>query len=165
MKNSKKETQMSDLKPCPFCGTSNEKHNNIVKLYDDEYYAYEYCNACGARVYANWNTRPIEDALRKEIAQLQADNRSLVEQMNQMALKQNQTEVIEWHKRSEELLEMPSGNTSIKPMVGVYRIATVSSLKKIESISLSYDSEKERLRQIYLRANSCNNNVNSDTNN
>jgi hypothetical protein len=62
-------------------------------------------------------------------------------------------------------IEMPSGNTSIKPMVGVYRIATVSSLKKIESISLSYDSEKERLRQIYLRANSCNNNVNSDTNN
>jgi len=87
MKNSKKETQMSDLKPCPFCGTSNEKHNNIVKLYDDEYYAYEYCNACGARVYANWNNRPIEDALRKEIAQLQADNRSLVEQMNQMAMR------------------------------------------------------------------------------
>ena len=78
---------MSDLKPCPFCGTSNEKHNNIVKLYDDEYYAYEYCNACGARVYANWNNRPIEDALRKEIAQLQADNRSLVEQMNQMAMR------------------------------------------------------------------------------
>jgi len=86
---------MSDLKPCPFCGTSNEKHNNIVKLYDDEYYAYEYCNACGARVYANWNTRPIEDALRKEIAQLQADNRSLVEQMNQMVLKPNQ-EIIEY---------------------------------------------------------------------
>ena len=82
-----KEKLMSDLKPCPFCGTSNEKHNNIVKLYDDEYYAYEYCNACGARVYANWNNRPIEDALRKEIAQLQADNRSLVEQMNQMAMR------------------------------------------------------------------------------
>jgi hypothetical protein len=71
MKNSKKETQMSDLKPCPFCGTSNEKHNNIVKLYDDEYYAYEYCNACGARVYANWNTRPIEDALQARIDELE----------------------------------------------------------------------------------------------
>lgn len=62
-------------------------------------------------------------------------------------------------------IDMPSVNTSIKPMVGVYRIATVSSLKKTESINLSYDSEKERLRQIYLKANSCNNNVNSDTNN
>ena len=71
MKNSKKETQMSDLKPCPFCGTSNEKHNNIVKLYDDEYYAYEYCNACGARVYANWNNRPIEDALQARIDELE----------------------------------------------------------------------------------------------
>ena len=67
----KKETQMSDLKPCPFCGTSNEKHNNIVKLYDDEYYAYEYCNACGTRVYANWNNRPIEDALQARIDELE----------------------------------------------------------------------------------------------
>ena len=164
---------MSDLKPCPFCG--KEPNQMTAELGDRPCFYYECENPkCQAaemgwhdteqEAIDAWNTRPIEDALRKEIAQLQADNRSLVEQMNQMALKQNQ-EVIEWHKRSEELLEMPSGNTSIKPMVGVYRIATVSSLKKIESISLSYDSEKERLRQIYLRANSCNNNVNSDTNN
>ena len=38
---------------------------------------------------------PIEDALRKEISQLQADNISLVEQVNQMALKPNQA-VIEY---------------------------------------------------------------------
>ena len=37
----------------------------------------------------------IEVALRKEIARLQADNRSLVEQMNAMALKPNQA-VIEY---------------------------------------------------------------------
>ena len=40
-------------------------------LYDDEYYAYEYCNACGARVYANWNNRPIEDALQARIDELE----------------------------------------------------------------------------------------------
>lgn len=62
-------------------------------------------------------------------------------------------------------VDTPSVNTSIKPMVGVYRVATVSSLRKTESINLSYDSEKERLRQIYLKANSCNDNVDSDTNN
>jgi hypothetical protein len=38
-------------------------------------------------------------SLEAEVAQLQADNRSLVEQMNQMALKPNQ-EIIEWHQHS-----------------------------------------------------------------
>ena len=102
---------MSDLKPCPFCG------GNEVQLYIDDglgvfsYYYEIICRHCGLSnksIYANrdrvenaaikhWNTRPIEDALRKEISQLQADNRSLVEQVNQMALKPNQ-EVIEWHE-------------------------------------------------------------------
>ena len=40
-------------------------------------------------------------SLEAEIAQLQADNRSLVEQVNQMALKPNQ-EIIEWHNYPEE---------------------------------------------------------------
>ncbi len=106
---------MSDLKPCPFCG------GNEVKLYIDDglgvfsYYYEIVCRHCGLNnksIYANrdrvenaaikhWNTRPIEDALRKEIAKLQAENRSLVEQMNQTALKPNQ-EVIEWHKYPDE---------------------------------------------------------------
>ena len=89
MKNSKKETQMSDLKPCPFCGTSNEKHNNIVKLYDDEYYAYEHCNACGARVYANWNNRPIEDALQARIDELEKLNRAALERLTEHACPPN----------------------------------------------------------------------------
>lgn len=37
------------------------------------------------------------DNLKAQIAKLQADNRSLVEQMNKMALKPNQ-EIIEWHQ-------------------------------------------------------------------
>ena len=40
-------------------------------------------------------------SLEAENAKLQADNRSLVEQVNQMAMNQNQ-EVIEWHKYPEE---------------------------------------------------------------
>ena len=97
---------MSDLKPCPFCG------GNEVQLYIDDdrtaeelglfsYYREIVCRHCGLSnksIYANrdrvenaaikhWNTRPIEDALRKEIAQLQTDNRSLVEQMNKMAMR------------------------------------------------------------------------------
>ena len=96
MKNSKKETQMSDLKPCPFCG--KDPNQTTAELGDRPCFYYECENPkCHAaemgwhdteqEAIDAWNTRPIEDALRKEIAQLQADNRSLVEQMNQMAMK------------------------------------------------------------------------------
>lgn len=49
---------MSDeLKPCPFCGTT------IPHPQRNGFY---YC------VRANWNTRPIEDALRWQIVELKA---------------------------------------------------------------------------------------------
>ena len=92
---------MSDLKPCPFCGCEVQ----LCNIDDDglggfSYYYEVVCLNCGLSnksIFANsdrvenaaikhWNARPIEDALRKEIAQLQADNRSLVEQMNKMAM-------------------------------------------------------------------------------
>ena len=69
---------MSELKPCPFCGekatldysvTPNRKHWFIT------------CDCCGMmyqdtlsqRKYVKdgWNTRPIEDALNKRIAELE----------------------------------------------------------------------------------------------
>ncbi len=99
------------LKPCPFCDASVTLENNqsFKNPNSDTLYWIE-CSKCMAfdfesytsanRCISAWNTRPIEDALRKEIAQLQADNRSLVEQMNKMALKPNQ-EIIEWHECSE----------------------------------------------------------------
>ena len=125
---------MSNLKPCPFCG--KEPNQKGTELGDRPCFYYECENPkCGAsemgwhgteqEAIDAWNNRPIEDALRKEIAQLkkyklelnaqcfhkdetilvlknritelQADNISLVEQVNQMALKPNQ-EIIEWHK-------------------------------------------------------------------
>jgi Lar family restriction alleviation protein len=97
---------MSDLKPCPFCG--KEPNQTSTELGDRPCFYYECDNPkCGATEMGwhnteqeardAWNNRPIEDALRKEIAKLQADNRSLVEQMNQTALKHNQ-EIIEWHQ-------------------------------------------------------------------
>ena len=45
--------------------------------------------------------------LKNRITELEFDNRSLVEQMNQMALKQNQ-EIIDWHNYPEEKPE-PNG--------------------------------------------------------
>ena len=103
---------MIDLKLCPFCGGDAQLCNiDDDGLGEFSYYYEVVCRHCGLSnksFYANrdrvenaaikhWNTRPIEDALRKEISQLQADNISLVEQMNKMALKPNQ-EIIEWHQ-------------------------------------------------------------------
>ena len=74
---------MSELKPCPFCGTS------VVGIEHDGLYRWVECgnmdcNAAG-KVFAfltdvgnadhivanNWNTRPIEDALNARIAELE----------------------------------------------------------------------------------------------
>ena len=123
---------MSNLKPCPFCG--KEPNQKGTELGDRPCFYYECENPkCGAsemgwhdteqEAIDAWNNRPIEDALRKEIAQLKKDkldlnaqcfhkdetisvlknsitelefdNRSLMEQMNKMVLKPNQ-EIIEY---------------------------------------------------------------------
>lgn len=99
---------MSNLKPCPFCGAKPYISQGETKYYlKHKYECYFYGKhnhdvqlvafANDSDDIASWNTRPIEDTLHKDISQLQADNRSLVEHMNAMALKPNQ-EVIEWYQ-------------------------------------------------------------------
>lgn len=60
---------MINLKPCPFCGG-----NDIVY---EEALSVTYCNDCGGELDegfgSDWNTRPIEDALRARIAELEAE--------------------------------------------------------------------------------------------
>ena len=83
---------------------------------------------------------PIEDALRKEIAQLQADNRSLVEQMNKMALQPNQ-EVIEWHSYPEEKPE-PSRGCIVERKNFCYHIAHHSEIDGwLDSVTFDVLSE------------------------
>ena len=56
------------LKPCPFCGGKNVLSTEL----QDGLPFIAYCQ-CGAENEAeNWNTRPIEDDLRKRIAELEA---------------------------------------------------------------------------------------------
>ena len=56
---------MSELKPCPFCGSSNVATEKSLDL--------AYCDNCCAESNDDvWNTRPIEDALNKRIAELEA---------------------------------------------------------------------------------------------
>mgnify|MGYP000891547119 CR=1 FL=1 len=58
---------MNALKPCPFCGgeaTENRDISNSI-----------YCKKCFAEIdtdCVDWNIRPIEDAIRKRIAELEA---------------------------------------------------------------------------------------------
>ena len=54
-----------ELKPCPFCSGNNITIEHLMDVV--------FCNDCGAEMsgdapLGNWNTRPIEDALRAEIA-------------------------------------------------------------------------------------------------
>jgi hypothetical protein len=66
---------MSDLKPCPFCGESDQMEEDG-----------SWCDAWGCTscitsngYVVNWNSRPIEDRLRKERDELKADLRRLGE--------------------------------------------------------------------------------------
>lgn len=62
---------MSELIPCPFCGGKNVLSTEL----QDGLPFIAYCQ-CGAENEAeNWNNRPIEDKLRKRIAELEAERR------------------------------------------------------------------------------------------
>ena len=57
------------LKPCPFCG-------EISRVEINTYTEQIVCGQCGAVVYYKyWDTRPIEDDLRKRIAELEEKQR------------------------------------------------------------------------------------------
>ena len=59
---------MSELKPCPFCGGTKICTEKGINL--------NYCDNCSAESNVeHWNTRPIEDDLRKRIAELEAAQR------------------------------------------------------------------------------------------
>ena len=57
---------MSELKPCPFCGGEAELCYSEVDTF---------CRKCNVMQETElWNTRPIEDALRLRIAELEAES-------------------------------------------------------------------------------------------
>ena len=70
---------MSELKPCPFCGSSNTTLDYYEISCPQELGTIVVCNDCGASAKSidDWNTRPIEDALNARIAELEAENERL----------------------------------------------------------------------------------------
>ena len=74
---------MSELKRCPFCGDGAD-YIQILGNYKSPHEVY--CFTCNGGitegrskdgVIHNWNTRPIEDELRKRIAELEAEVKAL----------------------------------------------------------------------------------------
>jgi len=77
---------MSELKPCPFCGSEvqdDERGEKYPKKSPMGGWII-HCECCGASLSQfrksgkdeiSWNTRPIEDALTTRIAELEADNK------------------------------------------------------------------------------------------
>jgi ribosomal protein L37AE/L43A len=62
----KPEQERGELKPCPFCGSADIRTEPGINL--------NYCDKCSAEAnIEHWNTRPIEDALNKRIAELEAE--------------------------------------------------------------------------------------------
>ena len=67
---------MSDMKPCPFCGKEPAIHSYFASCVNDDCEQSDYWT--GLEVDA-WNTRPIEDALRVQLAARDALIERLVE--------------------------------------------------------------------------------------
>ncbi len=65
--NTKSVTKTEELRPCPFCGSADIRTEPGINL--------NYCDKCSAEAnIEHWNTRPIEDALNKRIAELEAES-------------------------------------------------------------------------------------------
>lgn len=97
---------MSELKPCPFCGSEDVYNVYLPDPYSRDQYAWVNCKTCNAsggqfvqRVCPDdksfsrnemelestklWNTRPIEDELRARIAELEAESDQLTARLCQ----------------------------------------------------------------------------------
>ena len=98
---------MSELIPCPFCGGKNVLSTEL----QDGLPFIAYCQ-CGAENEAeNWNTRPIEDALRKRIAELegkidQLTAHSDIERQDDKSSNDTQTQTIVYGKEDSEVQDV-----------------------------------------------------------
>ena len=67
---------MSELKPCPFCGEpADDRYNRLAKCSNKSCLMNHWIDDEDFFIDDDWNTRPIEDALRARIAELEAERR------------------------------------------------------------------------------------------
>jgi hypothetical protein len=66
-----------ELKPCPFCGKDGEHDESLAWCSDPE------CFAADINMPINeWNTRPIEDVLRKQLEETKAERDELEKRLD-----------------------------------------------------------------------------------
>lgn len=145
---------MSNLKPCPFCGT--EPNHMTSELGDRPCFYYECENPkCGAAekgwhnteqeaIYA-WNTRPIEDALRKENAALTLLHTQATDEMLKM---QNRV-----HKLEAEIAQLKKDRLEFKAQC-FHKDETISVLKnRITELEFDNRSLVEQMNAMALKPN------------
>ena len=77
--------ELNELKPCPFCGGKAEEDTHIGGVICENYCTNPNTFDGGGGVWtADWNTRPIEDALNARIAKLEAENNELTERVSML---------------------------------------------------------------------------------
>lgn len=68
---------MTEFKPCPFCGSADIHDDDSSWFWCmDCGYGFEYGSGWKTGWVEQWNTRPIEDALRAEVEQLRSELRA-----------------------------------------------------------------------------------------
>ena len=79
-----------ELKPCPFCGETSLTIEDNQKVRD----VHVLCKDCGEKtsfdgirysVAGRWDCRPVEDALKRRIKELEAENGRLREALKEIA--------------------------------------------------------------------------------
>ena len=74
---------MSELKPCPFCGEpADDRYNRLAKCSNKSCLMNHWVDDEDFFIDDDWNTRPIEDALRARIAELEEEIDQLTSHSN-----------------------------------------------------------------------------------
>ena len=97
-----------ELRPCPFCGEMPITENNFAACANKSCPTYDnYWTDPQILTIEQWNTRPIEDALNKRIAELEAENERLIvhsdiERQDDKSPNDTQTQTVVYRKEREE---------------------------------------------------------------